>query len=116
MVNQASFDGVTHEYSLNVTDLGLDLFSQEPDQLRSLAIQTWGELPYQMEFLLDDISLTDAVSPSDISLVVNSHPVIGNIGEGLIVFNENPTTSINYNIDYSYFEKVLWNYNYELIG
>ncbi|MHA1213083.1 MAG: hypothetical protein ACTSSH_11540, partial [Candidatus Heimdallarchaeota archaeon] len=38
------------------------------------------------------------------------------IGEGLIVFNENPTTSINYNIDYSYFEKVLWNYNYELIG
>jgi hypothetical protein len=117
LVDGSSFDGVNHHYSLNVTALGLELFDQKPDQLRSLAVQTWGELPsYQMEFLIDNLSLTDQLSPSSIDLRVNSNSVTGDIAFGHVSFFESPNFIINYQIEYTSSEKILFDYNYEIIG
>ncbi|NHJ41043.1 MAG: hypothetical protein FK731_13510 [Asgard group archaeon] len=117
LVNDSSFDGLNHKYSLNVTDLGLELFNQKPDQLRSLAVQTWGELPsYEMEFLIDDLSLTDQKDPTSIDLSVNTNSVIGDIGNGFVSFIEPPNSKINYDIDYITQEKILFDFGYEFIG
>jgi len=85
LVNNSSFDGEVNNYSLNITELGLELFYQEPDQLRSLAVQTWGEESYQMEFMIDNLSLTDEISPNSISLAVNSNLVVGSLGTGYVL-------------------------------
>lgn len=117
LVDGAAFDGIDHKYSLNVTELGLELFNQKPDQLRSLAVQTWGELPsYQMEFLIDDLSLTNQKDPSSIDLNVNSNSVIGDVGSGSISFLELPDSIVNYYIDYTTQEKILFECDYKIIG
>ncbi|MBY8994669.1 MAG: hypothetical protein KGD59_08975 [Candidatus Heimdallarchaeota archaeon] len=116
IVNEASFDGEVHEYSLNITALGLELFSQKPDQLRSFAIETWGEIPYEMEFIMDDISLTDAVSPSNINLAVNSQQIFGNLGSGTISLYNQPSSQINYLIQYASTELIYYNCNNFIVG
>ncbi|HUU79698.1 MAG TPA: hypothetical protein VMX55_15265 [candidate division Zixibacteria bacterium] len=108
IVNEADFNEEIHEYSLNITKLGLELFSQEPDQLRSFAIQTWGEDSYEMEFMIDDLSLTDKVNPSLIDLKVNSESVLGYTGHGSISLNFQYLSQINLYISENYFEKVYW--------
>ncbi|NHJ47698.1 MAG: hypothetical protein FK733_07920 [Asgard group archaeon] len=117
LVDEASFDGANHNYSLNITALGLELFDQKPDQLRSLAVQTWGELSsFEMEYILDDISLTDQIDPSAINLNVNSNPISGQIGKGSVVFEEPSQSVIDYVVDYSYQDKLYFNYVYEITG
>ena len=116
IINEASFDGTIHEYSLNITALGLELFSQKPDQLRSLAVETWGENPYQMEFIMDDISLTDNVSPSNISLVINSQQVNGNFGSGTISLFNQPSSQLNYVIQYTSTEQIYYDCSYLILG
>ncbi len=116
IINEATFDGSIHEYSLNITALGLELFSQKPDQLRSLAVETWGENPYQMEFIMDDISLTDYVSPSNIGLVINSQQVNGNFGSGTISLFDQPSSQQNYFIQYTSTEEIYYNCSYSILG
>ncbi|MBN1328553.1 MAG: hypothetical protein JXA54_03675 [Candidatus Heimdallarchaeota archaeon] len=116
LINQASFDGTKNEYLLNVTALGLELFNQTPDQLRSLAIQTWGEIPYQMEFMLDDISLTEKINPMEIGLEVNGNLITGEEGLGSVTFIEGYSSNINYNIGFFTTKKILWDCNYTLTG
>lgn len=116
LINEATFDGTIHEYSLNITALGLELFNQKPDQLRSLAVETWGEIPYQMEFIMDDISLTDNVSPSDISLVINSQQVNGNFGCGTISLFDQPSSQLDYIIQYTSTEQIYYDCSYSILG
>ncbi|NHJ03398.1 MAG: hypothetical protein EAX90_01125 [Candidatus Heimdallarchaeota archaeon] len=108
LVNEADFNEEIHEYSLNITKLGIELFNQEPDQLRSFAIQTWGEDSYEMEFMIDDLSLTDKVNPSLIDLEVNSVSVFGYTGYGSILLNFQYLSQINLHISENYFEKAYW--------
>ncbi|TET30306.1 MAG: hypothetical protein E3J70_04975 [Candidatus Heimdallarchaeota archaeon] len=116
IINEATFDGTIHEYSLNITALGLELFSQKPDQLRSLAVETWGEIPYQMEFIMDDISLTDNVSPSNISLVINTQQVNGNFGSGTISLYNQPSSQLDYIIQYISTEQIYYDCSYSILG
>jgi len=116
MINQATFDGEIHEYSLNITALGLELFNQKPDQLRSLAVETWGEIPYQMEFIMDDISLTDNVSPTSISLVINSQQVYGYLGSGTISLYNQPSSQIDYIIQYTSTEQIYYDCSNFIVG
>ncbi|MGC9777996.1 MAG: hypothetical protein HZR80_01985 [Candidatus Heimdallarchaeota archaeon] len=116
LVNEATFDGAIHEYMLNVTALGLELFNQEPDQLRSLAIQTWGEIQFDMEFIMDDISLTDQVSPLSVGMQINSIPVIGTEGFGFIQLSDNPAPQVDYLIQFTTQDTILWDCSYTIIG
>ncbi len=116
LVNEATFDGGIHTYSLNITALGLEMFNQKPDQLRSFAVQTWGELPYQMDFMLDDISLTDLVSPSDVDLKINNYEVSGNLGKGFVTLSNHGTNTINYIITSNASNMLLWDCYYEISG
>ncbi|MFW9922236.1 MAG: hypothetical protein ACFFDW_02995 [Candidatus Thorarchaeota archaeon] len=108
LINEANFDSQSYQYNLNITELGLQLFDQEPDELRSFAIQTWGEEPYQMDFMLDDISLTDEISPSTISLKVNNENVIGLPGLGSIYMEYSKVSDIIFEISYNYNNYVYW--------
>ena len=116
LINDADFDEGINYYSLNVTKLGLELFDQEPDQLRSLAIQTWGENPYEMEFMVDDLSLTGKIDPSEIDLLVNSNPVIGDIGFGSIFLNYNYLPQLDFEITTDYPYIIYWNCNLDIDG
>ena len=116
IINESDFNGENHEYSLNVTALGLELFNQKPDQLRSFAVETWGEIPYEMEFILDDISLTDEVAPSNINLEINSQQVTGSVGSGIVSIFNQPNTQIEYLILYSSSEYIYFDCSYLIIG
>ncbi|MHA1503662.1 MAG: hypothetical protein ACTSPT_00570 [Candidatus Heimdallarchaeota archaeon] len=116
LINDASFDGEINQYSLNITSLGLELFDQEPDQLRSFAVQTWGETSYNMAFSFDDISLTDMINPSVAGLTVNSKPVIGDIGSGSIKLGSNPISTLSLSIQDSYTNLIYWICDYSIKG
>lgn len=116
LISPESFDSSVYDYSLNISALGQDLFNQEPGQLQSLAIQTWGEIPYEMEFLIDNLSLTDLISPNIIDLKVNSENVIGAVGSGSIIIEDNPKFTIYYKIEYNYLEKIMWDCFYNIKG
>ena len=116
LVNDGLFDGEINQYSLNITSLGLELFDQEPDQLRSFAVQTWGETSYNMGFSLDDISLTDLINPSDVELSVNSMPVIGEVGMGSVQLTTNPRSYLTFAIQNSYTDLIYWTCDYSIKG
>ncbi|MHA1187965.1 MAG: hypothetical protein ACTSSK_14020, partial [Candidatus Heimdallarchaeota archaeon] len=116
LINEASFDGEINHYSLNITSLGLDFFHQEPDQLRSFAVQTWGETSYNMGFAFDDISLTDMVDPPEAGLTVNSTPVTGDIGSGSVNINSNPIAILSLSIQNSYSNLIYWTCDYLING
>ncbi len=116
LVNNSSFDGEVNNYSLNITELGLELFYQEPDQLRSLAVQTWGEESYQMEFMIDNLSLTDEISPNSISLAVNSNLVVGSLGTGYVLVSPLQQSAITFEIEYVSTNKIFWNCGYDITG
>lgn len=116
LVNNASFNGEVNSYSLNITELGLELFDQEPDQLRSLAVQTWGEESYQMEFMIDDLSLTDEITPNSISLAINSNPVTGSLGTGYVLVSPLQQSIIMFEIEYISTSKIFWNCRYDIFG
>ncbi len=116
LVNNASFNGEINNYSLNITDLGLELFNQEPDQLRSFAVQTWGEESYQMEFMIDDLSLTDEITPNSISLTVNSNLVTGSLGTGYALVSPIQQSTITFEIEYVSTNQIFWNCRYNIFG
>jgi hypothetical protein len=112
-----SFDQGIHSYSLNVTDLGLQLFNQKPDKLRNFAIETYAHEPYHIEYLLDDISLTDKVFPSDVNLKVNSELVTDDsIGHGNIQLFFDHENSFSFNIQSTTSYQLYWNCNYDVFA
>jgi len=115
LINEATFDGAFHTYTLNISALGLEMFNQKPDRLRSFAVQTWGELPYQMDFMLDDISLTDLINPTEVNLEVNEQEVFGSEGTGFITLLSQGS-SVNDFIISSSEANILWNCKYEISG
>ncbi|MHA1124458.1 MAG: hypothetical protein ACTSO7_01710 [Candidatus Heimdallarchaeota archaeon] len=116
LVDEGSFDGEIHQFSLNITSLGLELFNQEPDQLRSFAVQTWGETSYDMAFSLDDISLTDLITPSEVGLTVNSISVIGNMGSGSIQIDLAPSAILTFFIQNTFTNLLYWTCDYSIRG
>lgn len=116
LVDEGSFDGEINHYSLNITKLGLELFSQEPDQLRSFAVQTWGETSYNMAISLDDLSLTDLIDPSEAGLTINSIPVTGDIGIGSILLTSNPTSLLSLSIQNFFVDPIYWTCDYRIRG
>ncbi|MEA2070381.1 MAG: hypothetical protein U9O98_03735, partial [Asgard group archaeon] len=96
LVDKASFDCTPHHYSLNISKIGYDLFNQEPGQLNEIAIQIWGDDSYEMDFMLDDILLTDLVKPNEIDLAINSEYVQGSRGSGELTFENQFAESHNF--------------------
>ncbi|MHA1461472.1 MAG: hypothetical protein ACTSQ0_00130 [Candidatus Heimdallarchaeota archaeon] len=116
LVNNATFNGEVNNYSLNITKLGLELFYQEPDQLRSFAVQTWGEESYQMEFMIDNLSLTDEITPNSINLAVNSNLVTGSIGTGYVLVYPLQQSTVMFEIEFISTNKIYWGCRYNIFG
>ncbi|MBD3192062.1 MAG: hypothetical protein GF308_15555 [Candidatus Heimdallarchaeota archaeon] len=114
LIQDSSFDASINHYSLNITALGLELFGQKPETLTSFAIQSWGEDPYHMEFMIDDLSLNDRLSPLDADLKVNSKPVTGTTGTGSVSLSGISADIVNFEISSN--EEILWDCQYSIQG
>jgi hypothetical protein len=66
--------------------------------------------------MIDDLSLTDLVSPSDISMKVNSKQITGGIGWGTVDFSSICSPQAIFTITHTSSEKIFWNCDYKITG